>query len=68
MGGLLWLKTAFVWPLATDAHGLAQAAILGILIVAGVAIYGLLLVLFGVLSWTDTVNTLRRSPPRDLRS
>jgi putative peptidoglycan lipid II flippase len=68
MAALLWLKTAFVWPLATNAQGLAQAAILGILIVAGVAIYGLLLVLSGVLNWTDTVNMLRRSPPHDLRS
>ena len=68
MGGLLWLKAAFVWPLAANAHGLAQAAILGILIIAGVAIYGLLLALFGVIGWADAVGALRRSPPRDLRS
>ena len=40
---------------------------LGVLIVAGVAIYGLLLALFGVVNWADAVGALRRSPPRDLR-
>jgi putative peptidoglycan lipid II flippase len=68
MGALLWLKTAFVWPLASNAHGLAQAAILGILIAAGLAVYGMALALLGVVNWTDAANALRRSPPRDLRS
>jgi putative peptidoglycan lipid II flippase len=68
MGGLLWLKTAFVWPLAANTHGLAQAAILGLLIIAGVAIYGVLLALFGVVNWADAAKALRRSPPRDLRA
>jgi putative peptidoglycan lipid II flippase len=66
MGGLLWLKAALVWPLA-GAHGLAQAAILGVLIIAGVAIYGLLLALFGVIHWADAIGAVRHSAPRDLR-
>jgi putative peptidoglycan lipid II flippase len=66
MGGLLWLKAAVVWPLA-GAHGLAQAAMLGVLIIAGVAIYGLLLALFGVINWADAIGSIRHSPPRDLR-
>jgi putative peptidoglycan lipid II flippase len=66
MGGLLWLKAASVWPLA-GAHGLAQAAILGVLTIAGVAIYGLLLALFGVINWADAIAAVRHSPPRDLR-
>jgi putative peptidoglycan lipid II flippase len=66
MGALLWLKAALMWPLA-GAHGLAQAAILGVLIIAGVAIYGLLLNLFGVVSRADAASALRHSPPRDLR-
>src|SRR4051812_42273052 len=41
MGGLLWLVAGFAWPLA-GAHGLAQAAMLGVLAIAGLAIYGLL--------------------------
>jgi putative peptidoglycan lipid II flippase len=64
MGGLLWLTAALLWPLA---GGLAQAAMLGVLIIAGVAIYSLLLNLFGVVTWTDAAGALRRSPPRDLR-
>jgi putative peptidoglycan lipid II flippase len=68
MAGLLWLKTALVWPLAANAHGLAQAAILGVLIAAGLAVYGVALALLGVVNWTDAANALRRSPPRDLRN
>jgi putative peptidoglycan lipid II flippase len=68
MGGVLWFAAAFVWPLAASAHGLAQAAILGILIAASVGIYGLLLVLFGVLNRADAVKALKSSPPRDLRA
>jgi putative peptidoglycan lipid II flippase len=68
MGGLLWLKTGFVWPLAASAHGLAQAAILGILIIGGVAIYAVLLALFGVIGWAEAVGALKGSPPRDLRN
>ena len=67
MGGLLWLKAALVWPLV-GGHGLAHAAILGVLIIAGVAIYGLLLNLFGVVTWADAASALRPSPARDLRA
>ena len=68
MGGALWFAAAFAWPLAASAHSLAQAGILGILITASVAIYGLLLALFGVVNRADAVKALRRSPPRDLRA
>jgi putative peptidoglycan lipid II flippase len=51
MGGLLWLNASFVLPWTSDAHGLAQAAVLGVLIVGGLFIYGLLLTLFGVVDW-----------------
>jgi putative peptidoglycan lipid II flippase len=64
MGGLLWLKAALV---LAGAHGLAQAAMLGVLIIAGVAIYGLLLALLGVIRWADAIAALRHSAPRDLR-
>jgi putative peptidoglycan lipid II flippase len=66
MGGVLWLQGALAWPPA-GAHGLAQAAMLGVLIIAGVAIYGLLLALFGVINWADAIGAARHSPPRDLR-
>jgi putative peptidoglycan lipid II flippase len=51
MGGLLWLKASFVLPWTSDAHGLAQAAVLGVLIAGGLLIYALLLTLFGVIDW-----------------
>jgi putative peptidoglycan lipid II flippase len=68
MGGLLWLKSAFVWPLVANVHGLAQFAILGVMIIGGIAIYTLLLALFGVIGWAEAVRALKGSPPRDLRS
>ncbi len=59
MGALLWLTARFVLPLAMGAHGLAQAAVLLILIAGGIAIYGLFLRLFGITGWRETVNALR---------
>jgi putative peptidoglycan lipid II flippase len=67
MGGALWLTAHFVLPWATDAHRLAQAAVLGLVIAGAIAIYGLLLTLFGVVSWTEAMRALRQPPPRDLR-
>ena len=66
MGGLLWLKARFVLPLAADAHGIARAAVLAILIVGGIAIYGLFLWLFGVTGWRDAIKALRQNRPADL--
>jgi putative peptidoglycan lipid II flippase len=68
MGGVLWFAAAFVWPQAASAHGLAQAAILGLLIAASIATYALLLVLFGVVNRAEAVNALKSSPSRDLRA
>jgi putative peptidoglycan lipid II flippase len=67
MGGLLWLKAHFVLSWATDAHGVAQAALLGILMAGGIVVYGLLLALFGVVNWADAIAAIRQMPPRDLR-
>jgi putative peptidoglycan lipid II flippase len=68
MGGLLWLKSTFLWPLVAKAHGLAQVAMLGVMIIGGVALYALLLALFGVIGWAEAVRALKGSPPRDLRN
>jgi putative peptidoglycan lipid II flippase len=65
MGGLLWLKARYVLPLVADAHGLAEAAILGVLIAGGVIVYGGLLALFGVVSLSQARDAIRRPP--DLR-
>jgi putative peptidoglycan lipid II flippase len=67
MGGLLWLKASLVLPLAANAHGLAQAAVLLVLIAGGTAIYGLLLTLFGAVDWRQAVGMIRQNPARDLR-
>jgi putative peptidoglycan lipid II flippase len=68
MGGVLWLAARFVPALAADAHGLAQAAGLLLLIVGGVAIYGLLLRWLGVIDWREAVAAIRQTAPRDSRS
>ena len=59
MGGLLWLKAHYVWPLAGDAHGLVQVAILAVLIAAGVAVYAGLLALLGVVRPSDAAAAWR---------
>jgi putative peptidoglycan lipid II flippase len=58
MGGLLWFAAHFALP--GEAHGLARAALLGILIASGIAIYGLLLALFGVINWADATGIFGR--------
>lgn len=67
MGALLWLSAAFLLPPAADAHGFARAALLGGLIAAGIAVYGLLLALFGVTGWNEAARAFQQSPARDLR-
>lgn len=67
MGALLWQTARLVLPPAAGAHGLAQAAVLAILIGGGIAIYGLFLRLFGITGWRDAVNALRQTAPADLR-
>ena len=65
MGGALWLKTRYVWPLAADADGLVRALVLGVLIAGGLVIYAGLLALSGVISPAAARAAIRRS--RDLR-
>jgi putative peptidoglycan lipid II flippase len=67
MGGLLWLTARFLPTPGTDAHGLAQAAFLMVLIAGAIAIYGLLLALSGVIRPDEAVNAFRQSRPADLR-
>jgi putative peptidoglycan lipid II flippase len=57
----------FVPAFAAGGHGLLQAALLGLLIAGGIAIYGLLLALFGVVNWRQAVGMVRQNPVRDLR-
>jgi putative peptidoglycan lipid II flippase len=71
MGAVLWLATRFTPALAPDADsislGLLQAIVLFVLIIGGIAIYGLFLRLFGITGWREAVNAMRQSQPLDLR-
>src|SRR4030088_334358 len=53
MGGVLWLTASLVLPSAADSHGLAQAALLIVLISGGIAVYGLFLGILGVTDWAS---------------
>jgi putative peptidoglycan lipid II flippase len=68
MGGLLWLTAGFALPPPGNIHGLAQAAILLVLIAGGIAVYGGLLSLLGVTGWRQTLNAIRERPRSDLRA
>lgn len=59
MGALLWLAAGAL-P-AAGGHGFVQAALLLVLIAAGVATYGLFLQLFGVIGWREAVDAVRQS-------
>jgi putative peptidoglycan lipid II flippase len=67
MGGQLWLMATFVLPLAATTHGIAQAILLLMLIAGGMAIYGLLLALLGVIKWGDAVSAISQTTASDLR-
>ena len=66
MGALLWLTAGLAAP-GADAHGLVQAALLMLLIAGAIAVYGLLLALFGVVSRDEAVGAIRRTRAGDLR-
>jgi putative peptidoglycan lipid II flippase len=68
MSGLLWTATHFVLAQSTGLHGLAQTAALLVLIIGGMAIYGLLLTLFGVTGWREALSAVRQTPAGDLRA
>jgi putative peptidoglycan lipid II flippase len=61
MGGLLWLSASFALQSTGNAPGLVHLVLVVLLIAGGMAAYGLFLALLGVISWTETVNALRRT-------
>jgi putative peptidoglycan lipid II flippase len=67
MGGLLWLAARLLLS-ASGASGFLLAAMLAILIAAGIAIYGLLLLLFRVIDRSGIQAALMRSRSGDLRA
>jgi putative peptidoglycan lipid II flippase len=68
MGGVLWAATRLVLAHSADLHGLALAAALLVLIAGGIAVYGLLLSLFGVTGWRAALAAVRQTPAGDLRA
>jgi len=68
MGGLLWATRRFVLAQNVDVHGFAQAAALLVLIMGGIAVYGLLLTLLGVTGWREALGAIRQTPRGDLRA
>jgi putative peptidoglycan lipid II flippase len=66
MGGSLWLATTLALPSDAAAHGVVQALVLLVLIIGGIAIYGLFLGLFGVTGWREAIGAIRQTAPRDL--
>ena len=67
MAGLL-RASALLQARDAPAHSLAQAISVLLTIAGGAAVYFALLALFGVASWRQTVDAIRRAKPRDLRS
>ncbi|MGH6710474.1 MAG: murein biosynthesis integral membrane protein MurJ [Bradyrhizobium sp.] len=67
MGAALWLATRSIPALTEGSHGLLQAVVLLVLIIAGIAIYGLFLRLFGITGWREAVSAIRQNQSRDLR-
>lgn len=65
MGGLLWLATHVTSPWIAEAHSLARAGLLALLIAGGLAIYTGLLTLSGTVRWAEARNALKRSQPTD---
>jgi putative peptidoglycan lipid II flippase len=66
MSAALWLALWWLTPVLA-ASTLGLVIVLPILIIAGIAIYGLFLRLFGITGWRETVNALRQAKASDLR-
>jgi putative peptidoglycan lipid II flippase len=67
MGGLLWPAAPFLLASSVSPHGLAQTVLVVMLISGGIAIYGLLLALLGVIRRDDAVNAIRQTADPGLR-
>ena len=61
MGGLLWLSAPLVLASTANASAALHLVLVAALIAGGMAIYGLLLALFGVIRWVDAIHALRQT-------
>jgi len=66
MAGFLWLKLTFAWPLVAGTPLAIQALALGLMIFGALAIYGGLLLVFGVVSPAALGQAIRKA--RGLRA
>jgi putative peptidoglycan lipid II flippase len=64
MGAMLWSSDTFVAPVMEGAGFTARLTILGGFVAAGISLYGLLLDLFGVVSWGEAIVGLRENGTR----
>jgi putative peptidoglycan lipid II flippase len=67
MAALLWLAAHVALAPTANMHGVAQVAALLALIAGGIAVYGVMLGLFGVTGWRETLNAVRHRSRGDLR-
>jgi len=67
MGAALWLAAPFALVPGANPHGVVQALIVAALISGGMVIYGLFLVLLGVVRREQVVNAVRPTPGSGLR-
>jgi putative peptidoglycan lipid II flippase len=67
MGALLWLLAPLLPSASGNHYGLAYAGLVITLIGVGIALYGLFLVLLGVISWGVAVNAFRETGSPRLR-
>jgi putative peptidoglycan lipid II flippase len=67
MGGLLWLTAPLVLASGGNAHGMAQAGLVALLVSGGMATYGLLLAVLGAIRWGEAVNAIRQTAGPGLR-
>jgi putative peptidoglycan lipid II flippase len=61
MGGLLWLAAPVALAAIPTSLSLSYVLLMAVLVTGGMAVYGLFLVLLGVVGWKETVNALRQS-------
>jgi putative peptidoglycan lipid II flippase len=67
MAGLLWMLASSLLPPGGNPHGGLNAALLVVLMAGGIASYGLLLALLGVVDWSAAVSGLRQTTRPGLR-
>jgi putative peptidoglycan lipid II flippase len=61
MGSLLWLSAPIILAFGGNQSGPLHLLLIAALVAGGISVYGLLLLLLGVLRWVDAIHALRQS-------